>query len=105
MAINKCNLSPSPYLTLKSASDFSFPQGGHAAVLAMLHEHGCALAEEEWVKNHWGEVIWKLAGIARTGAEWSWEEALKQMLYRYESMTYPSPAYFEPPLFRSLTNF
>ncbi|KAG8714021.1 hypothetical protein FRC09_018069 [Ceratobasidium sp. 395] len=78
-----------PYLTLKSASDFSFPQGGHDAALAMLHEQGCTLATKEWVKNHWGQIVWKLAGTARTGAEeakgkWSWEETSRQMLYRYE---------------------
>ncbi|KAG9091090.1 hypothetical protein FS749_016802 [Ceratobasidium sp. UAMH 11750] len=78
-----------PYLNLKSASDFSFPQGGHAAALTMLHEQGCTLATKEWAKNHWGQIVWKLAGMARTSAEeakrkWSWEEASEQMLYRYE---------------------
>ncbi|KAG9098302.1 hypothetical protein FRC06_006559, partial [Ceratobasidium sp. 370] len=78
-----------PYLTLKLASEFSFPQGGYAAALTMLHERGCALATKEWAKNHWGQIVWKLAGMARTGVEeakgmWNWEEASKQMLYRYE---------------------
>ncbi|QRV80418.1 DNA recombinational repair protein BRCA2 [Ceratobasidium sp. AG-Ba] len=78
-----------PYLTLKAASDFSFPQGGHIAAFNMLQERGCGFVTQEWVRNHWGQVVWKLAGIARTGAEvakgkWSWEEASMQMLYRYE---------------------
>ncbi|KAG9119159.1 hypothetical protein FRC07_005976 [Ceratobasidium sp. 392] len=55
----------------------------------MLHEHGCTLATKEWAKNHWGQIVWKLAGMASTGAEgvkgkWSWEEVSRQMLYRYE---------------------
>ncbi|KAG9095123.1 hypothetical protein FRC07_011146, partial [Ceratobasidium sp. 392] len=55
----------------------------------MLHECGCTLATKEWTKNHWGQIVWKLAGMARTGSEgakrkWSWEEASRQMLYRYE---------------------
>ncbi|KAG8739881.1 hypothetical protein FRC10_005015 [Ceratobasidium sp. 414] len=86
---NSVTLENIPYLTLKSASEYSFPQGGHTAALTMLHERGCALATKEWAKNHWGQVVWKLAGMARTGAEetnrkWNWEEASKQMLYRYE---------------------
>ncbi|CUA67485.1 Breast cancer type 2 susceptibility protein homolog [Rhizoctonia solani] len=77
-----------PYLSLKAASTFSFPQGGHTEMLNALQDRGCTLADKEWVKNHWGQVIWKLSGLAHSGAEatekWSWDEALRQMLYRYE---------------------
>ncbi|EUC56706.1 BRCA2, oligonucleotide/oligosaccharide-binding domain 1 protein [Rhizoctonia solani AG-3 Rhs1AP] len=78
-----------PYLSLKAASAFSFPQGGHTEILKALQDRNCTLADNEWVKNHWGQVVWKLSGLARSGApeakeKWSWDEALRQMLYRYE---------------------
>ncbi|CCO29828.1 Breast cancer type 2 susceptibility protein homolog AltName: Full=Fanconi anemia group D1 protein homolog [Rhizoctonia solani AG-1 IB] len=75
-------------INLTSAS-FSFPQGGHAEMLKALQDQGCTLADEDWAKNHWAQVIWKLSGLARSGApdakeKWKWEEAMRQMLYRYE---------------------
>ncbi|KAL5640302.1 hypothetical protein ACGC1H_007540 [Rhizoctonia solani] len=78
-----------PYLSLKAASAFSFPQGGNTEMLKALQDRYCTLADNEWVKNHWGQVVWKLSGLARSGApeakdKWSWDEALRQMLYRYE---------------------
>lgn len=56
-------------------------------MLGLLRERGCTLVEKEWVKNHWAQVVWKLAGLARipgeeTKGKWCWEEASRQMLYR-----------------------
>ncbi|CAE6514695.1 unnamed protein product [Rhizoctonia solani] len=85
------NRDPSavPYLSLKAATTFSFPQGGQAEMLKALQDRGCTLVNKEWANNHWGQVVWKLSGLARSGApeakdKWNWDEALRQMLYRYE---------------------
>ncbi|CAE6406499.1 unnamed protein product [Rhizoctonia solani] len=87
--VNQDPTSAIPYLSLKASASFSFPQGGHQEMLKALQDRGCALVDREWTKNHWGQVIWKLSGLARSGVseakdKWSWEEALRQMLYRYE---------------------
>ncbi|KAG8763946.1 hypothetical protein FRC11_008273 [Ceratobasidium sp. 423] len=86
---NGVSCSAVPYLSLKAAATFSFPQGGHIEMLKVLQDRGCTLVNKEWAKNHWGQVIWKLSGLARSGApeakdKWNWDEALRQMLYRYE---------------------
>ncbi|KAH7338915.1 BRCA2, oligonucleotide/oligosaccharide-binding, domain 1-domain-containing protein [Rhizoctonia solani] len=78
-----------PNLSLKAAAAFFFPQGGHTDMLKALQDSGCTLVNKEWVKNHWGQVVWKLSGLARSSAleaneKWNWDEALRQMLYRYE---------------------
>ncbi|CAE6399509.1 unnamed protein product [Rhizoctonia solani] len=78
-----------PYLSLEASASFYFSQGGYVDIFQALQDRGCTLVDKEWVKNHWGQVIWKLSGLARSGAseakeKWSWEEALRQMLYRYE---------------------
>ncbi|KAJ1302729.1 hypothetical protein OPQ81_003043 [Rhizoctonia solani] len=83
------NTSNIPYFSLKAAAAFSFPQGGHTEMFKVLQDRGCTLVNQEWVKNHWGQVVWKLSGLARSGPpeatdKWSWDEALRQMLYRYE---------------------
>ncbi|KAG6814155.1 hypothetical protein H0H92_002150 [Tricholoma furcatifolium] len=47
-----------------------------------LLENGCSLATQDWVDNHWGLILWKLAGMVRnlTGERVS---AAKQS-FRYE---------------------
>jgi len=50
------------------------------------------LATKPWVDNHWSLILWKLAGMVLLDPErertprprWSWDEAYKQLLYRYE---------------------
>ncbi|KIY73494.1 hypothetical protein CYLTODRAFT_416868 [Cylindrobasidium torrendii FP15055 ss-10] len=58
-----------------------------------LQADGCTLATKEWVENHWGLILWKLAGMAHIEPErewyddkkrWGWEEVHRQLLYRYE---------------------
>ncbi|KAG6837644.1 hypothetical protein H0H93_004920 [Arthromyces matolae] len=58
-----------------------------------LLERGCSLATQEWVNNHWCLILWKLAGMVGLEPEretipaqkrWSWDEVMKQLLYRYE---------------------
>ncbi|ELU39385.1 BRCA2, oligonucleotide/oligosaccharide-binding domain-containing protein [Rhizoctonia solani AG-1 IA] len=63
------------------SASFYFSQGGYVDIFQALQDRGCTLVDKEWVKNHWGQVIWKLSGLARSGAseakeKWSWEEAL-----------------------------
>ncbi|KAG6817928.1 hypothetical protein H0H87_012396 [Tephrocybe sp. NHM501043] len=57
-----------------------------------LLEYGCSCATQEWVDNHWGLILWKLAGMVgldpqREGTankRWCWAEVMRQMFYRYK---------------------
>ena len=62
-----------------------------AAALEQLHELGCSLATKPWVDNHWGMILWKLAGLVCLEPEreqdaatrrWCWPEVMRQLLYR-----------------------
>ncbi|KAJ7070740.1 hypothetical protein C8F01DRAFT_392979 [Mycena amicta] len=64
-----------------------------AAALEELLAQGCSLATKLWVDNHWCLILWKLAGMVCLEPElerdprttrWSWEEVMRQLLYRYE---------------------
>jgi breast cancer 2 susceptibility protein len=55
---------------------------------------GCSLATKPWVDNHWGLILWKLAGMVCLDPEtesdssrrrWSWANVIRQLLYRYAS--------------------
>ena len=53
----------------------------------VMRRDGCTLATEDWVKNHWGWIVWKLANTVclwpeREGSRWAFEEVLKQLKYR-----------------------
>lgn len=53
-----------------------------------MRKAGCTLATEEWVKNHWGWIVWKLANTVclwpeLEGGRWTFEEVLRQLKYRY----------------------
>ncbi|KAG6332539.1 hypothetical protein ID866_6550 [Astraeus odoratus] len=65
----------------------------YAAALKELHATGCTLATKSWVENHWGLILWKLAGMAaldpKTESDssqkrWCWSEVIRQLRYRYE---------------------
>ena len=65
---------------------------GPGEVLVELKERGCRLATEAWVNNHYGLILWKLAGMValdpeteanETKRKWCWNELLRQFLYRY----------------------
>ncbi|KAI0828884.1 hypothetical protein BC628DRAFT_1408952 [Trametes gibbosa] len=68
-------------------------QLGPKAAFVHLKEHGCDLATQQWVTNHYGLILWKLAGLvclepqreqdAKT-KRWCWPEVIRQLLYRYE---------------------
>ncbi|KAI0354580.1 hypothetical protein OH77DRAFT_1496552 [Trametes cingulata] len=68
-------------------------QLGPKAAFVELKERGCHLATQEWVTNHYGLILWKLAGLVcmepdrerdpRT-KRWCWPEIIRQLLYRYE---------------------
>ncbi|KAI0640038.1 hypothetical protein C8Q77DRAFT_1214381 [Trametes polyzona] len=68
-------------------------QLGPEAAFAYLQERGCHLATQEWVTNHYGLILWKLAGLVCLEPEreqdpqtkrWCWPEVIRQLLYRYE---------------------
>ncbi|KAK0198815.1 hypothetical protein F5146DRAFT_1021090 [Armillaria mellea] len=63
------------------------------ATFKYLKEAGCSLVTKPWIDNHWGLILWKLAGMTCLEPEkewdekerrWCWEEVYRQMLYRYE---------------------
>jgi len=49
---------------------------------------------QEWVDNHWGLVLWKLAGMVcldpqsedSAAKRWCWKEVMRQLRYRYMNM-------------------
>ncbi|KIY35782.1 breast cancer 2 susceptibility protein [Cryptococcus gattii E566] len=54
--------------------------------LAAIRRCGCAFVTPEWTKNHWVQILWKLAGEVQAKPDlltekWSWEE---QLMARYE---------------------
>ncbi|CDO73012.1 hypothetical protein BN946_scf185007.g66 [Trametes cinnabarina] len=66
---------------------------GPKAAFVYLRERGCYLATQEWVTNHYGLILWKLAGLVCLEPEreqdpstkrWCWPEVIRQLLYRYE---------------------
>ncbi|KAI0695618.1 hypothetical protein BC835DRAFT_1406150 [Cytidiella melzeri] len=66
---------------------------GTTAALNELHNAGCSLATKQWVENHWGLILWKLAGMVcldpKSEADparkrWCWREVMRQLRYRYE---------------------
>ncbi|KAI0756270.1 hypothetical protein C8Q80DRAFT_1127651 [Daedaleopsis nitida] len=68
-------------------------QLGTEEALARLKELGCTLAAQSWVTNHYGLILWKLAGMVCLEPEreqdpktkrWCWPEVIRQLLYRYE---------------------
>ncbi|KAF8078944.1 hypothetical protein FPV67DRAFT_1663611 [Lyophyllum atratum] len=66
---------------------------GPAQALDTLLDHGCSLATRPWVDNHWGLILWKLAGMVGLDPHreslpnqkrWCWAEVMRQLFYRYE---------------------
>ncbi|RPD82278.1 hypothetical protein L226DRAFT_607431 [Lentinus tigrinus ALCF2SS1-7] len=66
---------------------------GPEDALARLQERGCKLATQQWVINHYGLILWKLAAMVCLEPEreqnprtkrWCWPEVMRQLLYRYE---------------------
>ncbi|KAF9454198.1 hypothetical protein P691DRAFT_754960 [Macrolepiota fuliginosa MF-IS2] len=66
---------------------------GPEAALKEFHDQGCTLATKTWVDNHWGLILWKLAGMVALDPDsesdpatkrWCWAEVKRQLLYRYE---------------------
>ena len=56
-----------------------------------LKARGCRLATPQWVDNHYGLILWKLAGMVAlqpeqerdpTKQRWCWDEVTRQLLYR-----------------------
>ncbi|WVR08068.1 hypothetical protein IAU60_005114 [Kwoniella sp. DSM 27419] len=81
-------------INLGTASDYRFFRShqaflGHEQALAELQEAKCGYATAQWVENHWGQILWKLAGqvLAKPDlfpAKWCWTEVINQLKYRYE---------------------
>lgn len=72
---------------------------GPYAALQELKSIGCSLANESWVKNHWGLILWKLAGMVALDPEtetdytrkrWCWREVINQLLYRCVCLAFDS---------------
>lgn len=62
--------------------------GTHAA-LQVLVQDGARLAKLPWIENHWGMILWKIAGLIRAepalfDKRWNWDEVIGQLKYRYE---------------------
>ena len=66
-------------------------QLGPEAAYAQLKELGCTLATQQWVTNHYGLILWKLAGMICLEPErernpktkrWCWLEVMRQLRYR-----------------------
>lgn len=79
------------WLKYEQCEDFVFHESfGHEAAFEQVSEYGdCKGIKLEWVKNHYGLIVWKLAGIARAKPdEWqdwfSFEKVCEQLQYRYE---------------------
>lgn len=62
------------------------------AALVELQSLGCSLVTKEWVDNHWGLILWKLAGMVcldpgrerdMDARRWSWDEVMRQLRYRF----------------------
>lgn len=61
---------------------------GVDAALRHLREKGCKLVTKEWVDNHWGFILWKLASLVCAcpslfEEKWNYDEVIRQLLYRY----------------------
>lgn len=90
-SFHKTSTSPSAYPESEQALEAE--RLGPAAALSELHRQGCNLATKEWVENHWGLILWKLAGLVMLDPEkevannsnkrWCWDEVMRQLHYRY----------------------
>ena len=81
--------SPVPTSDLNEPPEYM--QLGPEEALGQLKELGCTLATQEWVTNHYGLILWKLAGMVCLEPEreqdphtkrWCWPEVMRQLLYR-----------------------
>lgn len=83
---------PTP-LSQSSSVEFGGAQMvlGPEEILAELKQRGCKLATQAWIDNHYGLMLWKLAGMVAldptteadgTKRRWCWNELLRQFLYR-----------------------
>jgi len=90
MTVLNRNIAEMSQITPETAAHYSFysPSGslGPKDAFERLRNVGCTLATEDWVYNHWGLILWKQAGLLclepTEARRWSWEEAIKQLLYR-----------------------
>jgi len=84
------NIAEMSQITPETAVHYSFYSSsgplGPTAAFEELQNAGCTLATEDWVHNHWGLILWKQAGMLcldpSEAWRWSWEETIKQLLYR-----------------------
>lgn len=84
------NVEEMSQITPETAIHYSFysPSGplGPTAAIKKLRKAGCTLVTEDWVKNHWGLILWKQAAMLcldpTEARRWSWEETMNQLHYR-----------------------
>ena len=59
---------------------------GPQQALAQLQAEGCAEASMKWITNHYGAIVWKLAGLLQAGPSFqnlfTWETVINQLKYR-----------------------
>jgi breast cancer 2 susceptibility protein len=96
--LQQINPSLAAYYSFHTASTLPPSQTDHpaqilgpAAALKELHDMGCSLATKAWLENHWGLILWKLAGMVALDPDsesdpkikrWCWTEIKRQLLYR-----------------------
>lgn len=80
-------------MTYPKALSFSFRLGNEsfgveAAYDELVKFSGCKVSLE-WIRNHWGLIVWKLAGIVRSKPEaesveqhWGFDKVCEQLKYR-----------------------
>ncbi|KAK4689433.1 breast cancer 2 susceptibility protein, partial [Tremellales sp. Uapishka_1] len=65
------------------------PRLGSSLACEVLRLDNCQLVNQNWVNNHWSQILWKLAGTIQAKPElfwhtWTWGEVINQLKYRYE---------------------
>ncbi|XAO26180.1 hypothetical protein I312_105014 [Cryptococcus bacillisporus CA1280] len=84
-----CAISPATARYYRFLSNENTHVGVDEA-LAAMRRCGCAFVTPEWTKNHWVQILWKLAGEVQAKPDlltekWSWEEVISQLKYREEA--------------------
>jgi breast cancer 2 susceptibility protein len=80
-------------LDLTNAGTYQFiaedgsPLNRHHA-FTVIQRDGCVLIDQKWVDNHWGQILWKIAGQVQAkpslfDEKWNWGEVIAQLKYRY----------------------
>ncbi|KAH6559739.1 hypothetical protein BASA62_000133 [Batrachochytrium salamandrivorans] len=79
-------------LSLQNAEEYTFGVSGVLAARDALIESGASpkLASEQWVRNHYALILWKLSSLLRRfpleyRPHWTFFNVVQQLKYRYET--------------------